>query len=69
MTAGVTVNTGALIVFNKMSIGLRITVGFLSIVVLMAALGIFAVLQLKNVQSRFEEIGLEGTRAIRAFLA
>jgi methyl-accepting chemotaxis protein len=51
-------------VFNKMSIGLRITIGFLLIVMLMAALGIFAVLQLKSVQSRFEVIGLEGTRAI-----
>jgi methyl-accepting chemotaxis protein len=47
-----------------MSIGLRITAGFLAVVVLMAALGIFAVMQLKKVQGDFEEIGLDGTLAL-----
>jgi methyl-accepting chemotaxis protein len=51
-------------VLNKMSIGLRITLGFLSIVLMMAALGIFAVFQVKSVQQNFEEIGLKGTQAL-----
>lgn len=50
--------------FSKITIGMRITTGFLSIVVLMAALGIFSVFQLKIVQGHFEEIGLEGARAM-----
>ena len=49
---------------NKMSIGLRITLGFLSIVFMMAALGIFAVLEVKSVQQNFEEIGLKGTQTL-----
>ena len=49
---------------NKMSIGFRITIGFLSIVVLMAALGAFAVFQLKKVQGTFEGIAANGMVSI-----
>ena len=47
-----------------MSIGFRIMIGFLSIVVLMAALGTFAVFQLKRVQGTFEDIAANGMVAI-----
>ena len=49
---------------DKMSIGLRITLGFLSTVVLMVAIGAFSVFQLKNVQATFEDIATNGMVAI-----
>jgi methyl-accepting chemotaxis protein len=50
--------------FKQMSIGFRIAIGFLSIVLLMAALGAFAVFQLKRVQGTFEDIAANGMVAI-----
>ena len=50
--------------FNKMTIGLRITFGFLVVVVLMAALGTLAVFQLKGLQAEFTEVGRGGSLAM-----
>ena len=50
--------------FNKMSIGLRIALGFLSTVVMMVAIGAFSVFQLKKVQSTFEDIAANSMVAI-----
>ena len=51
-------------VLNKISIGSRIAIGFFSIVVLMAALGTFAVLQVKKVHATFSDIAAHGMVAI-----
>jgi methyl-accepting chemotaxis protein len=50
--------------FSKMTIGFRITLGFLVVVVLMAALGTLAVISLKEMQSEFSEVGHDGSLAM-----
>lgn len=48
---------------KNMRIGLRIAIGFVLVVVLMAALGTFAALGLKQMQDDFTEVGRDGTLA------